>query len=163
MNYANIFYDDVVNGEGVRVALFVSGCSHNCPGCYNQDALDPKFGREFTPETLAEILEYMERPYVAGITLSGGDPLYGGNVSEVLNIVKAVRAKFGSTKNIWVWTGFTKEEVYDGVDNRLNLLRRQVLDEADTYIEGRFVEELKDLTLEWRGSSNQRIFVRNVE
>lgn len=161
MNYSGLFYDDVLNGEGVRVALFLSGCSHNCPGCYNQDALDPRYGQEFTPELLEEILTYMEKPYVKGITLSGGDPLFGGNLEGVWHIIDEVRTRFGYSKDIWLWTGYTKEEVYEGVDNRQMLLRRQILDEVDTYIEGRFVEEKKDLTLKWRGSSNQRVFSRD--
>ncbi len=146
MNYHNITKDDMLNGDGLRVVLWVSGCSHRCKGCQNPITWDPNDGLPFDETAKEEIFAELDKSYVSGLTLSGGDPLFHGNRDVITSLVKEVKAKY-PTKTIWLYTGFSWEEIKD-----LSLIPY-----LDVVIEGRFVEELKDTTLHWRGSSNQRI------
>ena len=156
MNYAKIDKCDTANGEGVRVSLFVSGCSINCPGCFNKPAQDFKFGKEFSQDTLDEILNLCESPYISGLSLLGGDPLHPKNVPTISSLVKAFRQRFRDTKTIWCWTGYTLEQLKERGDPSISY----ILDNIDVLVDGPFVESLKDPSLSWRGSSNQRVLLK---
>lgn len=149
MNYMAIFKDDLINGEGVRCSLFVSGCSHGCPGCYSEHAWDYRSGEKFGTEQVQEILDEMEKPYVMGLSLLGGDPLMLKNISTVIDLCKVLKDKYPN-KTIWCWSGYTLDEI-------LNNHAEPVLEYIDVLVDGKFVQELKDLKLPYRGSSNQRI------
>lgn len=146
MNYHNIIKDDMLNGDGLRVTLFVSGCSHNCPNCQNPQTHSPQSGIEFDSEAMKEIEEQLEKDYISGLTLSGGDPLYGDNRSTIYRICKQVKEKY-PTKTIWLYTGFTWEAINDLI----------LLKYVDVLVEGRFIEVLKDVNYPWAGSTNQRV------
>lgn len=149
MNYQHIFKDDLINGEGVRVSLFVSGCSHGCENCFSPHTWDYRSGSLFTDEVLNELFTALDKPYISGLSLLGGDPLAPKNTSTVIDICKKFKERFPE-KNIWCWTGYTLEEVQ-------NNHAKDILEYCDVLIDGKFVQELKDLTLPFRGSSNQRI------
>lgn len=146
MNYHNITKDDMLNGDGLRVVLWVSGCSHHCKGCQNPITWDPNDGLLFDQEAKEEIFAELDKSYVSGLTLSGGDPLFPGNRSAITALVKEVKDKY-PTKTIWLYTGFSWEEIMD----------LELIPYVDVVVEGKFVEELKDTTLHWKGSSNQRV------
>lgn len=147
MNYGAIKKTDIANGEGVRVSLFVSGCRHHCKGCFNQEAWDFSYGQAFTYDTINEILDAMDHPYIKGLSILGGEPLDPANIQWVETLIFCVRSKFGADKDIWVYTGYTYEEVKD-----LDLLHW-----VDVLVDGPFIEEQKDISLRFRGSRNQRI------
>lgn len=149
MNYQCIIKDDLVNGEGVRCSLFVSGCSHGCAGCFNESAWDYRSGTEFSTEEVQTILNEMEKPYVSGLSLLGGDPLMPKNFSTVLELCKVLKSRYPD-KTIWCWSGYTKEEIE-------NNHASEILQYLDVLVDGKFVEILKDLSLQFRGSSNQVI------
>lgn len=153
MYYSTYRVCDMLNGEGLRTVLFVSGCSHNCKGCHNPETHNPCYGKHFTQDTLREIVKSLEEPWCSGLTLSGGDPLYIQNREEVLHIVETVRETFGQTKNIWLYTGYTLEELKDLNDESIN----KILKSINVLVDGRFVLEKKKLGLQWCGSDNQRI------
>ena len=153
MNYAKITKYDIANGEGVRVVLWVSGCDHCCDECQNPETWDSNYGSKFTDDTVNEILSYLNHDYISGLTLSGGDPLKKENIPELTRLVKLVKEKFPQ-KDIWCWTGYTLDELTKRIDPNTNYF----LGFIDYLIDGEFVEELKDITLKWRGSSNQRIY-----
>lgn len=139
-----------VDGEGVRCSLYVSGCKFACPGCYNARAQNFHFGHPYTTELEAQILADLAQPYVQGLTLLGGEPFV--NTGVCLQLVKAVRARFGHRKDIWSWTGYTWDELQKETPDKLELLRY-----LDILVDGRFILAQKDLTLQFRGSRNQRI------
>lgn len=150
MHYSAYYPFDVVNGAGIRSTLFVSGCSHKCSGCHNAVAINPKHGDEFTNEMLDKIIIDLKDTRVnrAGLSLSGGDPLYKDNLDMILHIVKTVKSQVPE-KNIWMWTGYKFDE--------LDAQRLEIVKYVDVLIDGKFVKELKDLKLKFRGSSNQQI------
>lgn len=148
MNYHNILHDNMLNGEGLRVVLFVSGCEHNCKGCHNPQTHNPDSGIEFTDNEVNEIFEQLSKPYIKGLTLSGGDPLYKSNYETILSLCKTIKKKFPK-KDIWLYTGYRIEEIPEE--------ERDILHYIDVIADGRFVEELKDVNLPYVGSSNQRI------
>ena len=157
MNYAEIKNLDIANGEGIRVSLFVSGCTHHCKNCFNPETWDFCYGDPFTTEVEDRILKMLEPNHIAGITLLGGEPMDPHNQPALLKLLKRIKQKFGDTKNIWGFTGyiFDKDLVEGGrayceaTDEMLSLI--------DVLIDGPFVEPLKDLNLKFRGSSNQRV------
>lgn len=156
MNYAEIKKTDIANGEGVRVSLFVSGCTRRCKNCFNQIAWDFGYGKPFTEETQEMLLEALAPSYIAGLTLLGGDPFEPPNQRGLLPFVKKVREQLPQ-KNIWCYTGYTyrdggMEESHANCEATGELLRN-----IDVLVDGRFIEELKDIRLRFRGSSNQRI------
>jgi anaerobic ribonucleoside-triphosphate reductase activating protein len=155
MNYQTIVKDDLINGTGVRVSLYVSGCSHGCPGCFNEEAWDYRSGTPFGEEQINTILLELSKPYVEGLTLLGGDALMTKNISTVLDLCRIVKEEF-PTKNIWCWTGYTLEEV---LENHAH----DVLNYVDVLVDGKFVEELKNLKLPFRGSENQRVLVKGKD
>ena len=150
MNYGEIKTCDIANGEGVRVSLFVSGCTHHCKNCFNDVAWDFGYGKPFTEETEEMLLKALEPDYVDGLSLLGGEPFEPENQRALLPFLKKVRERFPK-KNIWCYTGFTYEQVLE--DERL----AQILPYIDTLVEGPFVESLRTTELPFRGSSNQRI------
>ncbi len=150
MHYHQYFPVDVVNGPGTRCTLFVSGCAHQCRGCYNQSTWRPDSGHPFDAAMADRILADLTDPRIRrrGLSLSGGDPLHPANVEEVLALVRRVRAE-APGKDIWLWTGYELET--------LAAEQQAVIAHIDVLVDGRFEEAQKDLTLKWRGSRNQRI------
>lgn len=146
MNYHNITKDDMLNGDGLRVVLWVSGCTHCCDGCQNPQTWDVASGIEFDNNAKEELFDALNKPHVSGITFSGGDPLHPFNREVVLDLAREIKEKFPN-KTVWLYTGFLWEEVLDKID----------LSNIDVLVDGEFVKELNDNTLKWVGSSNQRI------
>lgn len=146
MRYHNITKDDMLNGDGLRTVLWVAGCSHGCKNCHNPVTWDICGGIPFDEAAKKELFEALEPDYISGITFSGGDPLHMQNRGEVGELIKEIREKYPN-KTIWVYTGYTWDEVKD-----LPYLKL-----ADVLVDGPFVEELKDVTLHWKGSANQRV------
>lgn len=143
-----------VDGEGVRSSLYVSGCLFNCKGCYNKIVQDFNYGIPYTEDLENQIIEDLAEDYVQGLTLLGGEPFL--NTPIVLPLVKRVREEFGNTKDIWSWSGYTYEELLKETPDKLELL-----DYVDVLVDGRFDITKRDLTLRFRGSSNQRIIDMN--
>ena len=173
MNYCEIKECDIANGEGVRVSLFVSGCDKHCKGCFNPSTWDPNAGKPFTNETRDLLCTMLNKPYIKGLTLLGGDPFFPGNRSDVSNLLRLLRSdiKEFSTgeKNIWMYTGYLYEDLvqYDQeerkkfgcqiINGEVHTGSRPILHYIDVLVDGPFIEEQKDLSLRFRGSSNQRI------
>ena len=153
MNYIGLNTCDAANGPGMRVSLFCSGCTLHCHGCFNPESWDFCAGKPFTEETVASILRALDEPYIRGLSLLGGDPLEPENQGTLLALVEAVRARFGTSKDIWLWTGRRHEKVKD-----LPLVKA-----IDVLIDGPFVEKLKLKEPGWFGSSNQRIIAIHPE
>ena len=146
MNYHDIKHDDMLNGDGIRVTLFVSGCCHRCKGCHNPETWDKNSGMFFDEKAINEIFEELSKDYISGLTLSGGDPLFPGNRFTVTELCKEIKNRYPN-KTIWLYTGYLYEEIKD----------LDILNYIDVLIDGPYVESLRDVSLEWRGSSNQRI------
>lgn len=145
MNISGIVYDSVVDGEGIRNVIFVSGCLHKCKGCHNPQTWDFNYGYEFTQEVQNNFIERCkENPMLNGITISGGDPIY--NSKELIPFLKKYK-KENPTHTIWLYTGFKWEEIEDN----------EILKLIDILVDGEYIEKYKDVTLAFRGSSNQRI------
>lgn len=155
MNFADIKPIDVANGPGVRVSLFVSGCSHHCWNCFNKEAWDFNYGKVFTEKTLEELLEYLKPDYIKGLSLLGGEPLELQNRQELLWVVKKVKERYPE-KTIWCYTGFTFDKDILG-DMWEDPVIRELFSYLDVLIDGKYVEKMHDLSLNFRGSSNQRI------
>ena len=156
MNYATIKNCDIANGPGVRVSLFVSGCTHHCKGCFNQVAWDFDYGQPFTQETIDSILAMLKPAYVKGITLLGGEPFEPQNQPALVDMLRQIKANYPE-KSIWAFSGYLFDK--DILPGRLGdpAITREFVSYLDVLVDGRFVEEKKDLTLRFRGSSNQRI------
>lgn len=146
MRYKSILDCSIADGEGVRVALYVSGCSHKCKGCHNPESWDCNAGTLFTKEKKQRLFTLLERPYIDGLTLTGGDPLYKANIEETTALCKEFKEKFPN-KTIWLYTGDTYEDVKD----------LEIMQYIDTIVDGEFKIEERDITLPFRGSKNQRI------
>lgn len=156
MNYAAIKPCDIANGPGVRVSLFVSGCTHHCPGCFQPETWDFNYGERFTDREIWRILHLLEPSYISGLTILGGEPLEPQNMVGVFTLTDMVRRVFPLKKTIWLYTGSTLEDLRqrtgsdgDGTNS--------ILDHLDILVDGPFVEAQKDISLVFRGSSNQRI------
>lgn len=156
MNYAAIKNCDIANGPGIRVSLFVSGCTHHCKGCFNEVAWDFNYGQPFTQQTIQELLEMLKPPHVKGITILGGEPFEPENQPAVLELLQQVKESYPN-KSIWVFSGYLLDR--DILSGRLGPweITREYLNYIDVLVDGPFVLEKKDLTLRFRGSSNQRI------
>lgn len=150
MNYHNIKTDDMLNGDGLRVTCWVSGCDIGCFNCYNPQTWDFNSGIPFTEKTMQELLYDLSKPYIKGCTLSGGHPLDPQNAPEVLKIVKRVKMVFPN-KDIWIYSGYEWENIIK--DETL----REILKYTDVLVDGAYIDELRDISLPFRGSSNQRI------
>ena len=153
MNYADIRPIDVANGPGIRVSLFVSGCTHACPECFNPEAWDFSYGQPFTQSEAAQILQALEKPYIKGLSLLGGEPFHPANQTAVLDLVRQVRARFPD-KDVWCYSGYLFEDLAAG---RVGEHSRELLELLDVLVDGPFVIGLKNLGLRFRGSSTQRI------
>lgn len=155
MHYADIKRVDVANGPGVRVSLFVSGCNHHCQGCFNKEAWDFNYGKEFTEETVNEILEYLKPDYIEGITLLGGEPFEYENQKELLKLVRRIKKEYPN-KSIWSFTGFKFDE--DIINNMCHKYSEtaELVSYIDVIVDGKFELENKKLGLKFKGSTNQR-------
>lgn len=158
MNYHNITYPDQNNGPGLRVVIWVSGCSHHCLECQNPQTWDKNSGIIFDNSAKEEIIEQLKNNYISGVTWSGGDPMHKDNVETVLKFTEKIHDLFPE-KNIWLYTGYTFEEIM----NDTNFKRKQLLDLCDVLVDGEYKKELRDISLHWCGSSNQRVIdVKNT-
>lgn len=153
MNYATIKNCDIANGPGVRVSLFVSGCTHRCPGCFNQVAWDFDYGQPFTRETIDSILDMLAPAYIRGLTLLGGEPFEPQNQGPIVELLRQVKARYPE-KGIWAFSGYLFEK--DILSGKLGDTR-EYLSYLDVLVDGPFVEEKKNLSLRFRGSENQRL------
>lgn len=150
MKYHNITKADMKNGDGLRVVLWLSGCNHHCKGCQNPITWDPNDGLDFTYKEIEEIYSELDKPYISGITLSGGDPLHPANRADVSWLIHAIKQKYPD-KTVWMYTGYTFEDIL-----KYPILVATI-SQVDVLVDGRFVEELKDVTYPWAGSTNQRV------
>ena len=157
MNYGNIKDKDIANGEGIRVSLFVSGCTHHCKNCFNPETWDFNYGNPFTTEVEDKILKMLEPAYIKGITLLGGEPMEPNNQRALLPFVKRIKEKFGDTKTIWSFTGFIYDKDLIAGGRAHTEATDELMQNLDVLVDGPFVEALKNLSLKFRGSSNQRI------
>ena len=181
MKYASIRKLDISNGEGVGVALFVQGCPFNphCYNCFNPDTWDFNGGKEWTPEIKDKFLELINRPYIKRVSILGGEPLADENLDDVFDLISEIKRRFSDTKTIWLYTGYTlklsKLNYIDPTDNYKtkqdynfyttessknivsNFLRSEVIEKVDTVVDGRYIDSQRDISLKWRGSSNQRV------
>lgn len=146
MRYHNITKDDMLNGDGLRVVLWVAGCGHHCKECHNPITWDPDGGLPFDEAAKQEIFEELGKPYISGITFSGGDPLYPANVAEVTELAKIIREQFPD-KTIWLYTGGLWEDICG----------TEIIRYIDVLVDGEFEVERKELNLQWKGSANQRV------
>ena len=156
MNYANIKNYDIADGPGVRVSLFVSGCRHHCPGCFNEEAWDFNYGSEFTREVEDDLLASLEPYYIRGLTLLGGEPLDPDNQEAVCRFVRRVRERFPE-KDIWCYTGYVWEKDIMGWMQEKCPHINELVSMIDVLVDGPFIREKKNISLLFRGSENQRL------
>ena len=158
MKYAKIKKCDVANGPGVRVSLFVSGCNHHCKNCFNREAWDFNYGQEFTENEQNEIIDDLKPEYITGLSLLGGEPFERTNQEGLVPLIKKVKQTYPD-KKIWCYTGFTfdKQILGEMIKKENRESTKEMLNNIDYIVDGRFIEELKDPKLKFRGSSNQRI------
>lgn len=150
VNYHNITHDDMLNGEGIRVVLWLAGCEHKCKGCQNPLTWNPDNGINFDAQVRDEIFSALKQKHISGITFSGGDPLHPANRGKVICLIKDIKQQFPS-KTIWIYTGYTWEEIHE------NKYLPHIIKYADVLVDGRFKEELADVNYPWAGSTNQRV------
>ena len=156
MNYAQIKNNDIANGPGIRVSLFVSGCTHRCPGCFKEEAWDFSYGRPFTEDTIGEIMTMIAPDRIRGLTLLGGEPFEPQNQGPVLELLRKIKSKYPN-KSIWAFSGYLFDK--DILSGRLGdrEITMEYLSYLDVLVDGPFVMAKKDLNLRFRGSSNQRL------
>lgn len=192
MYYHNITHDDMLNGSGLRVVLWVSGCNHKCEGCQNPQTWDCKSGIQFDVEAKQELFNELNKDYISGITFSGGDPLHEKNVESILDLVNEIRNRYNkqqyiveygdkkhnilsensdeirlsfATKTIWLYTGYTWEQIMNPVitggfnpnRDKIIKMRQEIVNQCDVLVDGHYIDELRDVTIHWCGSSNQRV------
>ncbi len=157
MYYGQIYFDDVANGPGIRTSFFVSGCTHRCKGCFNEETWDFKYGTEYDKATEDRIVESLKPTYVAGLTILGGEPMEPSNQKEIRPLLERIKAEVPRA-NIWIYTGYTFEELTDKNNKRCHTADTEaILRMTDVLVDGEFVLDKKDISLNFRGSSNQRI------
>ena len=157
MHVGEVMTADVANGEGMRVSVFVSGCRNHCKGCFQSQTWDFNYGREYTPEIEQFIIDELSKSYYDGITILGGDPMEPENQEPVLRLLRRIKKELPD-KNVWAYTGYVYDrDLVPGGKRFVDGVTRELLESIDILIDGRFVEELKNLMLNFRGSSNQRI------
>lgn len=173
INYHNITHDDMNNGDGLRVVLWLSGCSHHCYNCQNPQTWNPDSGIPFDELAKQEIFNELSKDYISGITFSGGDPLHENNLDEVLKLVKQIRISFPE-KTIWLYTGFEWNEIMNykikadlcedntsfekHIKEDLSMIKRKsIISNVNVLVDGEYIDEQKDLSLKWRGSKNQHV------
>ena len=147
MRYNKIRKMDISNGPGVRVSIFMQGCAFNCKECFNPETHDFSGGKEFTDGTIEKVLKLCENVNVKGLSILGGEPLHPNNIEGTTKLAKAFKEKMPD-KNIWIWSGFTFDK---------DLKDKEIMKYTDVLVDGRYVDELNDPTLKWKGSSNQRV------
>ena len=147
MNYHDITKEDMNNGDGLRSVLWLAGCSHHCKGCQNPQTWDENGGILFDKNAEEELFKSFDVEYISGLTLTGGDPLFIGNRTEVARIIAKFRELYGSSKTIWMWTGYDWEDIYT----------LPYIKDIDILIDGKFILEQLDVSLKWKGSKNQRV------
>ena len=148
MNYHKIEKTSVANGTGIRVVLWVSGCRMNCGNCHNPETWDFNSGKLFDEEAKQELFDALDKPYIQGITFSGGHPLEKENVQEIYELIMDIRNKLPN-KDIWLYTGYKFDDIKSS--------HRKVLEQCDVVVDGRYIDALRDITIKWRGSKNQRV------
>lgn len=166
MNYHNITYPDMNNGDGLRVVLWLSGCSHHCHKCQNPQTWNVDSGILFDENAKEELFRELGRDYISGITFSGGDPLHENNVEVVLQLIKEINRSYPN-KTIWLYTGYTLEKLIDkfneykyttfSIEADKWLSRYEIVGNIDVLVDGKYINEQRDITLKWRGSKNQRV------
>ena len=157
MNYHNITTDHMLNGSGVRVCLWCSGCDHYCNQCQNPQTWDAESGIEFDVNAKEELFAELEKPYIAGITFTGGDPFYDSNMEQILKLIIEIKHRFPN-KTIWVYTGYTWEEIYHfQLLNMEAIYRLASLNYIDVLVDGPFEKNKADVAYPWAGSTNQRV------
>ncbi len=156
MNFATIKYFDIANGPGVRTCLFVSGCTHRCPGCFNFEAWDFNAGDPFDQAVQDALVESLVPDYVDGMTILGGEPMEPSNQEALVEFLERVRKTYPE-KSLWMYTGDTYEDLIDDKSARHTPYTNRILDVLDVLVDGKFVQKLYDITLRFRGSSNQRL------
>ena len=157
MHVGEVMTADVANGEGMRVSVFVSGCRNHCKGCFQPQTWDFNYGREYTPEIEQFIIDELSKSYYDGLTILGGDPMEPENQEPVLRLLRRIKKELPD-KNVWAYTGYVYDrDLVPGGKRFVDGVTRELLESIDILIDGRFVEELKNLMLNFRGSGNQRI------
>ena len=157
MNYCNIKPIDTADGDGVRVSLFVSGCRNHCKGCFSPQTWDFNAGQPFTPIEEMEIIEMCQKPYISGLTILGGEPFEQENQLSLLSFIKKFKMNCPG-KTLWMFTGYVLDkDLKRGQRKYIHGVTNAIIEEVDTLVDGPFMEDKKDLTLKFRGSSNQRI------
>ena len=147
MRYCKIRKMDISNGPGVRVSIFMQGCTFNCPNCFNKETHDFDAGEEFNEAVIDKVLSLVDKFHITGLSILGGEPLHPRNIDGTLALCKAFKEKFNNKKSIWIWTGYLYEQI----------VNKDLLPYVDVIVDGRYVDELHDFRLKWRGSSNQRV------
>ena len=157
MYYGNIKEFAIEDGEGIRTVLFVSGCTHRCRGCFQPETWDFSYGKPYTEETERYILDSLAPDYIEGLTVLGGEPMEPENQETVLSLIRKVKERFPE-KNVWIYTGYTLEQLTGEQGSRAaTVTAKEILSVADVLVDGEFIEEEKDPSLDFRGSRNQRI------
>jgi anaerobic ribonucleoside-triphosphate reductase activating protein len=156
MHYGALKNCDIANGPGIRVSLFVSGCRNHCPGCFQPETWDFNYGDLYTEETEKEILKLLSNEYVDGLSLLGGDPFEPENQAQLVLLMKKCKKNFPE-KTIWIYTGYTYEKLISGNVHPCCEWTKEMLSLTDVLVDGRFIEDEKDISLQFRGSRNQRI------
>lgn len=159
MNYYMISHDNQNNGDGLRVVLWLSGCSHHCYNCQNSQTWEPDGGIIFDADAKRELFNELEKDYISGLTLTGGDPLHENNLEDILSLTEEIRVSLPE-KTIWLYTGYMWEEIMNDCavyDDFHNKYRRKILSIVDILVDGRYIDSQRDITLKWRGSKNQRV------
>lgn len=169
MNYCEIKPYDIANGEGVRVSLFVSGCDRHCKGCFNPSTWDLEAGKPFTAETVDVLMHLLDKPYIQGLSILGGEPFHPANRQTVSKLCRDVKFRFFDKKDIWLYTGYTYEDIFEYDNEQRQLFGARVTGDTvithacpllpflSVIVDGPFIEEQKDISLKFKGSSNQRI------
>lgn len=150
MNYHNITKADMLNGDGLRVVLWVSGCNHRCDGCHNKLTWDCKSGVPFDINAKEELFKELEKEYISGVTFSGGDPLHDNNLDDIVRLIQDIKDNY-SNKTIWLYTGYTFDEI------ERDPIKWYIFCSCDVVVDGRFNQELSDISYHWAGSTNQRV------
>lgn len=155
-NYASIKTYDIANGRGIRLSVFFSGCKHQCKGCFNKELWDYNYGKQFTKNVYDKKIKPFIKDYISGISILGGEPLCPENKEQTLNLCKWFKEDFPD-KNIWIWTGYTYDELIERILSYDEFILDDILLNIDVLVDGRFIDTERDLTLKWRGSKNQRV------
>ena len=155
MRYASMRNLDISNGEKIGVSLFVQGCHFHCNNCFNSETWDFEGGYSWTEKSIKDFLNLVNRSYIKRVSILGGEPLTSRNVEEIFHLISTIRNLF-PTKTIWLYTGFTWEQIINPT-NSDDILRKEIVSQCDVVVDGEYIDELRDITLKWRGSSNQRV------